>query len=211
MNKRIKDTYQKYLWIFISANAIIFWTVCYNNVINIDEVSKKFEVFLDKKSILFIISPIASLVLSGFLPNSIKEILVFWRLHNRLPGCRAFSYFANHDHRIDIKKLKSCIGEFPQDPIEQNRKWYRLYKENNNDKVISGSHRDFLLTRDLCAISFIFIFIFLPITFLYLHSNTMKIQYATLIIVQYLILSVTSRNFGNRFVCNVLTIAANKC
>lgn len=210
MSKRIKDTYQKHLWLFISANAAIFWIILLKGVFNLQTLNEKFEISFDPKSILFILSPLLSLVFSGLLSNAIKEFLVFWRLHNRLPGCRAFSYFATHDHRIDIRNLRNYVGEFPKEPTEQNRKWYSLYKENDNDEVIIGSHKDFLLTRDLCSISFVFLVILWPIALAFFSSNSIKVAYSIFLIIQFLILSVTARNFGNRFVCNVLTIASKR-
>lgn len=210
MAKRIKDTYQKYLWLFIAFNIVVFWVILLKGFFNLEFANEKLSGFLDKKSILFILSPIISLALSGLLSNPIKEFLVFWKIKNRLPGCRAFSHLIKNDHRINHTELKILAGSFPEDPIEQNRLWYKFYKECENDKIVIGSHKDFLLTRDLCSVSFIFALILLPIGALVFQKYSLKISYSLFLILQYLILSIAARNFGNRFACNVLVITSNR-
>lgn len=209
MAQRIKDTYQKYLWVFIAFNIVLFWAILIEGFFSIEFANDKFSIFFDAKSILFILSPIISLILSGLLSNPIKEFLVFWRVRDRLPGCRAFTCLINKDTRIDRSKLQRLAGAFPDDPAEQNRLWYKLYKGCEDDKIVIGSHRDFLLTRDLCSISFLFIIILLPISLLFFQNSSLKISYSLFLVLQYLVLSIASRNFGNRFACNVLAITSN--
>jgi hypothetical protein len=210
MAQRIKDTYQKYLWIFIAFNIILFWSILAKGFFSIAFANDKLSVFFDVKSILFILSPIISLILSSLLSNSIKEVLVFWRVRDRLPGCRAFTCLIKKDTRIDCLELERLVGSFPDDPAEQNRLWYKFYKGCEDDKIVIGSHRDFLLTRDLCSISFLLIMILLPISLMFFQNNVLKISYSLFLVVQYLVLSIASKNFGNRFACNVLAITSNK-
>ncbi len=206
MTKRIKDTYQKHLWAFISVNILIFWSIFLYGSINFNKIKLSLYEFASVKSLIFILSPIITLVLNGIMANSIKEIIVFWKVKNRLPGCRAFSHFAIRDPRINIESLKNKIGEFPKEPDEQNRVWYSLYKQYESDEVVRGSHRDFLLTRDLTSLSFLFLVIFGSISIFYV--NSIVSMYLFYLIIQYLILSFSSRNYGNRFVCNVLAKAS---
>ena len=35
-------------------------------------------------------------------------------------------------------------ADFPVDPVEQNRAWYRIYKTMENDTAVRQVHRDFL-------------------------------------------------------------------
>lgn len=207
MGKRIKDTYQKHLWIFLSANIVVYLVVSAFGFFDVKAADAKMSEFLNPRSFVFILSPILSLVLNGFLSNAIKEFLVFWKINNRLPGCRAFSKFAVSDYRIDVNALKAKFGEFPETPSEQNRIWYKLYSNLQENKIIQGSHRDFLLTRDLCSISFLFAIFILPIEVFLLGNLQTKIVYSIFLIVQYFALSLSARNYGNRFVCNVLSIA----
>ena len=206
MSKRIKDTYQKHLWAFIAINILIFWSIFVYGTIDFDKIKLNLCEFASPKSLVFILSPIITLVLNGIMSNSVKETIVFWKIKNRLPGCRAFSHFAMRDPRINIESLKNKIREFPKEPDEQNRVWYSLYQQYENDEVVRGSHRDFLLTRDLTSLSFLFLVIFGSISIFY--ANSVVSMYLIYLIIQYLILSFSSRNYGNRFVCNVLAKAS---
>ena len=210
MGKRIKDTYQKHLFFYIFANVIIFWVISLQGFINFELIGMKFTELINHKSIFLILSPIISVVFNGFLSNSIKEILVFWRFKNRLPGCRAFTKLINTDQRIDITSLKKLLGKFPEDPSEQNRLWYKIYRDLSNNDIIIGSHRDFLLTRDLCSISFVFILFLIPIALVIWENMNTKIYYTIFLISQYLLTSVAARNYGKRFVCNVLSLKSEE-
>ena len=47
------------------------------------------------------VAGIVMLVLQELFPRSVKEVLVFWRLRDRVPGCRAFTGIAPKDPRVD--------------------------------------------------------------------------------------------------------------
>jgi len=209
VSKRIKDTYQKYLWIFISANTLIFWSIFAHGTFSFDEINSILHKLINAKSFIFFLSPIITIVLSGIMPNSFKEVLVFWKVKNRLPGCRAFSHFATEDPRVNIESLRNKIGKLPKEPKEQNRVWYSLYQQYRDDKIIWGSHRDFLLTRDLASLSFLFLVVFSLILLLFNNSDSNYVfAYLGYLVIQYLSLSLAARNYGNRFVCNVLAKAS---
>lgn len=91
------------------------------------------------------------LVDSQLWPNA-KAILVFRRLKDPLPGCRAFTKAnLDSDPRIDRELLRAAVGgEFPRAPREQNAIWYnKLYKQGLADPVVRAIHRDYLLLRDI--------------------------------------------------------------
>ena len=89
---------------------------------------------------------------SGIVPADTKAQLVFWRIKFALPGHRAFSKYLKNDNRIS-NRINMDI--FPTDPHEQNSKWYSIYKKHQNAPSVSEAHRNFLLARDICSISFI--------------------------------------------------------
>lgn len=210
MTERIKDTNQKKLCLFISINIIVFWVISLNGISKPEFFHLISNEINDPKSIFVIFSPIAAIVLNGLLSNKFKEILVFWKLKNRLPGCKAFTELVLTDQRIDIGALKRKIGDLPKDPTEQNRKWYNLYRSISDNDVVFGSHRDFLFTRDLCAISFVFILFLLPAVYIFWSNAYMKSCYAILLISQYFVTAIAARNYGNRLVCNVLAIISQE-
>lgn len=158
-----------------------------------------------KNSIFIALSPLLCFILTGLLSPRIKAILVFWRLRNPLPGSRAFSELALSDCRIDINELEQKVGIFPQNPEDQNRKWYSLYRQVNNKLTVSKAHQCFLLARELASISFLFL-VLTPwlIYFSGQISMTMVGLYICIFFAQYVLLCFVAQNHANRFVCNVL-------
>ena len=107
------------------------------------------------------------------------------------------------DARIDRKKLKEIYGALPKNPSEQNKLWYKIYKKNSLDIVISESHRAFLLARDLTTLCFLFV-IFIGIPVVILGKWPISIYYFAFLVIQYFIVVVGAQNRGRRFVTNVL-------
>jgi len=132
---------------------------------------KKPQGFISLCAALFII------VMEGIFPNGAKEILVFWRFKNRLPGHRAFTHIGPNDPRINMEKLKKLYPDgLPTDPKKQNSEWYLLYKQYRNALIVHQAHKAFLLTRDFTALTAAFI----PLTVfghLLLESHLERILY----------------------------------
>jgi len=70
--------------------------------------------------------------------------------------------------------------------------------------ILAKSHQRFLLARDLCAISFLFAVTGPWSLLLFRHGRLWVLAYFSLMVSHYVVLSVVSRNHGNRMVCNVL-------
>lgn len=89
-------------------------------------------------------------MLNRYGKDRIKGVLVFWRIKNILPGCRAFTELAGSDPRIDLKRVRQAVGsDLPTDPSEQNKAWYRLYQQVRDSASIQDAHKDYLLFRDI--------------------------------------------------------------
>jgi len=154
--------------------------------------------------------PIPVLLLSSLLSANYKASLVFWRLKYPLPGSRAFSVHAPADHRIDLEKLKEHIGEFPVDERSQNSTWYRLYKQVESEPSVLDSHKNYLLFRDIAAMSVLLIPI-VPFVLYFLHvDNTAVLISGIWFLGQYVIAALAARSTGIRFVQNVLAVYASK-
>jgi hypothetical protein len=158
-----------------------------------------------KDSIVTVLSPILILILTGIISSGNKARLVFWRIDNALPGHRAFSKLAPGDPRIDMQKLIKKMGDaLPEDPKEQNSKWYSIYKQYADSVIVLPAHKNFLLARDLCSIALLFA-VFGPCGLIFSQpSVTGVLVYSLLMFMHYVVLAIVARNHGNRFVCNVL-------
>ena len=155
------------------------------------------------------IGPIAAVFLNDVISSDLKEIFVFWRIRHVLPGHRAFSVFSKSDSRIDIKKLKARIGEFPKGPKEQNAEWYRLLRSHEQEISVADAHRRFLLFRDCTALTLILGLIACVASILLGHGiETLGILLAGTV-VQFAWLALSARSVGFRLVRNVLAIESH--
>ena len=176
--------------------------------VSIDHLSSILASVTSKESLLVALGPIIILVVSGILSPQIKASLVYWRISHALPGHRAFSVYCKKDTRIDLAALEKKIGSFPAGEDDQNRQWYRLYKENSEKTIVINSHRSFLLSRDLAGASALATVI-LPLSLLFYTKNLWNAAGLFLILItQYLTIALVARNHGERFVCNVLVETA---
>jgi hypothetical protein len=163
-----------------------------------------------KDSLFCFLTPVIVSIICGIFPASWKAVIVFGRLRNPLPGCRAFTYFAQADPRIDVARLKESLGSLPEEPKDQNSKWYQLFKLVQDELTVQEAHRAFLLNRDLTGVSLLF-FVFGTIALIPAGATIGNVFiYAAVTIVECVIFSIVARNHGNRFVCNVLAEYLNR-
>lgn len=168
------------------------------------ELTTLFSKVNAKNGMFVIIAPLLSFILSELLGPNFKAILVSWRIKNPLPGSRAFAEIGPKDPRIDMNKVEKKLGKIPTDPAEQNRVWYKIYKEVQGSTSVDLAHKNYLLARDLTSIDLIFL-LFTPWILIYLHNGLkMFIIYSLILLIQYCVLSIVGQNAGKRFVSNVL-------
>ncbi len=153
--------------------------------------------------------PVAVSALCSLLSPEMKASLVFWRIRDVLPGHRAFSVYAQSDSRIDTTLLEQAIGPFPELPKDQNTLWYRLYNQIKSDSRVSDPHRQFLLFRELAAVSAM-LAVGAPVALAPMATTKSELWFAFMFFaVQYLVSMVASRHHGVRLVKNVLAIHAS--
>lgn len=204
----IKSENRKWLIGYLLLQIVIF--ALFSGLINstFSDVNALLSKLKDPQGFLPLIAVIFSIVLEGLLSNPIKEFLVFWRIKNRLPGHRAFSVIGPRDARVNMEKVKALFPNgLPSDPKLQNQEWFQLYKKYGDERRVFYSHKAFLLTRDLTALTAAVI----PLSFIgHLIAGTQWkiIGYHVLFLMALLVLiSLSTRSYGNRFVANVLVEA----
>ncbi|MBX3253513.1 MAG: hypothetical protein KF862_05175 [Chitinophagaceae bacterium] len=201
VNLKAKNTPQ--LWILLAANILIICGIIFPHYFK--EVTNKFDLIFILKGLGASIAPLLLFLLNGLLSSHQKAVLVFWKLKNPLPGSIAFSKLSKEDTRIDREKLKEIYGNLPKKPSEQNKLWYKIYKKNSLDIVISESHRAYLLARDLTSLCFLFV-IFIGFPTFIIANWPVNIYYLSFLLIQYVIVVIGAQNRGRRFVTNVLAI-----
>jgi hypothetical protein len=206
-SKNIK-TYSGYLWIFIVINFSLYLCVVSNKSISVSTFNDTYKELIIKNGVIAAVSSLLTFILNGVLPSGFKAALVFWRVKHIYPGCRIFTSLMNNDLRIDKDSLIRSYGELPVDPIAQNKLWYKIFKSNQFDPMIFESHKSFLLSRDLTGLAFLFFVCYSAAALIdkFVFSNDTRLLYLYIIylLAQYVLLSIVSRHFGNRFACNVL-------
>jgi len=154
--------------------------------------------------------PIPAMIFSSLISANLKATLVFWRHKYPLPGSRAFSVYAQADHRIDLAQLKKNVGDFPISERDQNSKWYKLYKQVDSDPSVFNSHTNYLLFRDIAAMSLLLVLV-LPIVMYFIGINLSPIEVSiTWFLGQYLLTAFAARNAGIRLVQSVLAVHASR-
>lgn len=144
-----------------------------------------------------------TLTLTYILPSDWKHRIIYLRWNHPLPGSRVFSELLDKDERISRTELIDKYGELPASPDEQNRLWYKIYKQKQADEVVLNSHGRWLLFRDMFAN---FIIVFVPsVVFTFWNSGIKAGALCTMIsLIVLTVLWISARNTGERFACNVL-------
>ncbi|CAH1560041.1 conserved hypothetical protein [Vibrio rotiferianus] len=149
--------------------------------------------------------------LSHLMPTDLKNVLVFWRWNNVLPGHR-FIQLSERERRIDTALLKARVYEFEllkQNNSKQNSYWYKeFYRPSNKQDEVASTHRAYLLYRDAAAVSFVSALAFLVAKQL-LGEYVSELSYQSLWVFALAIVgfSIAARNAGNRLVTTAVAIS----
>lgn len=205
IEKNIKRLNRKWLLSYLIFHIIIFGLFSGILSLTVKDVEAALSRLKSPDGLFILIAYPLTIILEGILSSHVKAILVFLKLKNPLPGCRAFTKIGPKDQRIDMKKLRKLFPKgLPKEPWEQNQEWYKLYRKFSNKTKVFDVHKAFLLTRDIAAITAILI----PATIIgHLMWGTPfpKITYHILFLAVMLIATIlSSRNYGKGFVANVL-------
>lgn len=191
------------IWTFFLFNLAVLVSVFFAE--NFNKIMNDVNSLISVRTLIALIAPSIVFILNGLLSSNQKASIIFWRIKDALPGCRAFSKHGVLDYRVDMKNLQYLYGQLPVTPREQNVLWYKIFKKHREDVAIQKSHKDFLLARDLTSISFLFL-VLLGIPFLIFGSYPFNLLYFFSVTIEYLIMVLIARNYGKRFVVNVLAL-----
>jgi hypothetical protein len=207
MGKQLKDRlYRTELALFVGINLFLLSIGISGKELTLDvpKIWKNLSsIDLQEGTFIFLLS-ILAVALSGMVPSEWKFTLIFWKLKNVKPASEAFTKWMFEDDRVDIKVLQKKYKNLPTSPKEQNSLWYRMYKKHQEKPSVIDAHRNFLLMRDLATISFIFILIFGLYILIRANYSFRSFIVFLIFFVEYIIFCISARNYGIRFVCNVL-------
>ena len=188
--------------LYIILNVAIFLTIYNTGTIDIDTIKIYFSELRVEDGIFFSLLSLVIIIVGGMFSNKYKEIIVFWKLNDRLPGCEAFSKYIYEDERIDTQNIKNRIGTLPLKANEQNSQWYKIFK-SIEDKSIDKTHQDSLLCRELSVMTLLMFLLVVPI---YVKYDLIALYYLCFLICEYLVVRFCAKNTAERLVVNSLAL-----
>ena len=174
------------------VNTSLFWYLLSAGTLN-SFVLSGLATILAKSGVIAGVSLIGALALDGLLPRWIKEVVVHFRLRHATPGHRTFSVHIHQDSRISVAQLRRRIGEFPEHPEQQNKLWYRLYREQQNEPAVLSALKDYLLSRDIAVVAALFLVIGTLVILIVSGWTTAAAYFAAILTVEYLVFAHVAR------------------
>jgi hypothetical protein len=199
-SKSLKEENAKFIWAVVLGDVVIVFGLLFPLLLG--------EVLSDvlPKAFGASVAPLVVFFLTSLLPSDVKAAIVFLRVHDILPGHRAFTVYGAHDSRVDLVRLRRKVGGFPKTPRGQNTTWYSLYKEVESEAGVILAHRHYLLFRDIAGISLLLLPVVVGLLFVLGSSGRILILAAGFFLLQYALSAIAARNQGVRLVTNVLAI-----
>jgi hypothetical protein len=201
--KSLKEGNRIYVGLIIAVNSLLLYAVAQESTISVAGLKALLTESTNLLPVGFAL--IVTTVANGLLSADTKARLVFLRLKHALPGHKAFSKYAASDPRVDISSLKKiCGNKFPEDPVEQNRTWYRLYKTVEGNPSVLQVQRDFLLMRDYVGLAALFVVVFGAVALVEVPSWRVSLTYCLFLVMQLVLVRQAASTYGIRFVTTVL-------
>jgi hypothetical protein len=149
---------------------------------------------------------LAVLALQELPTRALKEIIVHWRIRDRLPGSRAFTYYAERDARIDPNELRRVLDPLPTAPRDQNAVWYRWLKQNEDSVEVADTHRRYLILRDAAATCLFLAIASVGLLVLPGWQISQTLLLFALCTGAYLVLALAARSVSGRLVTTVIAV-----
>jgi hypothetical protein len=106
---------------------------------------------------------LAATLVQDLVPKPVKEVLIFWRFRDRLPGHRCFSEKSLSDPRLSRSKIPDVAQLCELSPSEQNRAWYAHYQKVSDRPAVAHYSFRYLAWRDTATLLAILTAISVPL------------------------------------------------
>ena len=213
--RNIKKEYKKYVVsyfvIYLLINfLIIIYKYNFMDINTINLIKENETIIKPMYSLICVpLLSIIGLLILNIIPSNVKEILIFWKVNNRLPSYRWQNKVVSKDSRMNIKILNKKYGKNISSQ-KQHDIWYKAYQKYKADEVILESQKDYLFSRDLCITTILIMPIILAIFILSKICLNIELDFIivniTILIMLYIVFNIATRNNANRFICNVLLL-----
>lgn len=153
---------------------------------------------------------IASLLLLGMVKPNWRDRIMHWRLRDPLPGCRAFTQVGPTSSHVDMAALEATYGPLPTSGEDQNRLFYRIYRDHRDDVGVLDAHGRYLAARDIGTITAL-VMLFLPWLAWWASGDAGRsFAYGLALVAVYALCVVAAKNYSWRMVQHVLALASSR-
>ena len=153
---------------------------------------------------------IASLLLLGMINPNWRDRIIHWRLRDPLPGCRAFSRIGPESSHVDMNQLEKNFGPLPENGAEQNRLFYKIYRNYREDIGVLDAHGRYLAARDIGTITAL-VMLGLPLLSWWATDSAMRsFAYGGALFAVYCFCALAAKNYSWRMVQHVLALASSR-
>jgi hypothetical protein len=138
-------------------------------------------------------------------PRSFKETIVFWRLTDRLPGCRAFNRRCGD--RYDLNRISNINEVETLSSDQQQQLFYRIYKKHASDDTVAQSSFRYVAWRDTASTFFLLALLTLPVGLIFTEgfSPSILLKLTAFAASSYLLTTIAARQAANSLVGQVLS------
>lgn len=204
MTNSLKERIRPALLLVILANLLVFYLAAKTGTVLSEGITALVRDWQDALPVGGAV--LLTTLLNGLLNRDYKARAVFWRWHNPMPSRQAFSRHAAAEQRVDIEALENRLGLLPSDPAGESTLWYKIYKVHRDDPAVRQAHRDYLLMRDWCGLSFLGLIVLGGTGLFIIDPTATAWIYGALLLAQYLLTMIAARNYGVSLVRNVLAL-----
>ena len=211
--KNIKEYRQKELRWFLFANIILLLLTSKLNL---------FDYFLDENNEIWenineiltttgisVFGYIITFILDSLLSSNLKEKIIYW--WSNKPSHNIFSKIQskNKDDRFTFEqaaiKYPDIFAQLKNNiNVPQTNLWQKIYNKHRQVTMISVSHEDYLLSRDLCVQTIILFVVYIIICAIFKQIFVFSWTYILYLLIMYVLTNISTRNKSKRFVYNVL-------
>lgn len=153
---------------------------------------------------------IASLLLLGMINPNWRDRIMHWRWRDMLPGCRAFTQVGPESSHVDMTALEAKYGPLPAAGDEQNRLFYRIYRDFRDDVGVLDAHGRYLAARDIGTITALLMLVLPWLAWWASGDGIRSFAYGAVLLVVYGLCVVAAKNYSWRMVQHVLGLASSK-
>lgn len=200
----MKDENRLALWTVLAVNLLLFYTT-----VKGDEILAG-EWMALAQDIGSALPASIGIIVTGIVNDQLsaenKSRVVFMRWNNPLPASYAFTWHATSDSRVDVSSLEHKYGPLPNQPREQNKLWYKLYRSIEAEPAVRQAHRAYLFARDYSCLALMMAIVLGGAGLLQISPSRAALIYLGILIAQFILAGQAARNRGARFVTTVLAI-----